>query len=370
MPVDQQIEKAIVMLQYWVSSYWSSFLKHAIDDPFGAANAVARLLAPAATLIGSVILFLNYRNEVNKRFEEREANKNAAQLSEYRFSEERKKNADDAKRAEARLISERFSKAIEQLSDGNRQVRAGGIYSLEKIAKDSPNDYWTIIEVLTGFLREISPSINNECIADGVCQEQLLSFPSDRQAALTVILRRDSSKDQRSLNLSGTSFVNADFTDFENSRDINKKRPDLVNANLSNSDLRNANLCDVNLRDANLKGCDLRSADLTCASLRNANLSSANLSGNTQLRLTEFKEADLSLSNFRKAKLAGAQLENATMIGAQLQGADLMNLMGGIELAYELREASFDQETIMPNRKAYSSYISLENQCILPERKV
>jgi hypothetical protein len=54
-------------------------------------------------------------------------------------------------------ITERFSKAVEQL--GNEEsitVRLGAIYSLERIAKDSKDDHWTIMEVLTAFIREKS----------------------------------------------------------------------------------------------------------------------------------------------------------------------------------------------------------------------
>ena len=44
-------------------------------------------------------------------------------------------------------ITDRFSKAIEQL--GNREslaVRLGGIYALERIAKDFKADHWTVME--------------------------------------------------------------------------------------------------------------------------------------------------------------------------------------------------------------------------------
>jgi hypothetical protein len=30
----------------------------------------------------------------------------------------------------------------------------GGIYSLERISKESPDDYWTVMEILTAFVRE------------------------------------------------------------------------------------------------------------------------------------------------------------------------------------------------------------------------
>jgi hypothetical protein len=51
-------------------------------------------------------------------------------------------------------ITERFTKAITQLGDKNLDVRLGGIYALERIARESAKDYGPIMEVLTAFLRE------------------------------------------------------------------------------------------------------------------------------------------------------------------------------------------------------------------------
>lgn len=54
-----------------------------------------------------------------------------------------------------RLITDRYGKAVEQLGVGDISVRIGGIYALERIA--NPKDHWTIMEVLTAFVRERSP---------------------------------------------------------------------------------------------------------------------------------------------------------------------------------------------------------------------
>jgi hypothetical protein len=63
-----------------------------------------------------------------------------------------------------RRITESFSKAIEQLGSDKIEVRLGGIYSLERISKESPNDYWTVIENLTAFVRERSHRTETERI--------------------------------------------------------------------------------------------------------------------------------------------------------------------------------------------------------------
>ncbi len=55
-----------------------------------------------------------------------------------------------------RRITESFAKAVEQLGSDKLEVRLGGIYSLERISKESPDDYWTVMENLTAFVRERS----------------------------------------------------------------------------------------------------------------------------------------------------------------------------------------------------------------------
>src|SRR5262245_4941285 len=57
-------------------------------------------------------------------------------------------------------ITDRFTKAIAQLGEQGPEklaVRLGGIYALERIAKDSKDDHWPIMEVLTAYVRETAP---------------------------------------------------------------------------------------------------------------------------------------------------------------------------------------------------------------------
>jgi hypothetical protein len=64
-----------------------------------------------------------------------------------------------------RRITESFSKAVEQLGSDKLEVRLGGIYSLERISKESPDDYWTVMENLTAFVRERTRRTEAERIA-------------------------------------------------------------------------------------------------------------------------------------------------------------------------------------------------------------
>jgi hypothetical protein len=51
-------------------------------------------------------------------------------------------------------ITERFTRAIEQLGSNQLEVRLGAIYALERIARDSEQDHWSIMEILTAYVRE------------------------------------------------------------------------------------------------------------------------------------------------------------------------------------------------------------------------
>lgn len=161
--------------------------------------------------------------------------------------------------ADSKQITERFSKAVEQL--GNKEsitVRLGAIYSLERIAKDSPNDHWTIMEVLTAFIREKShdkSKPNSE-------------ISQDIQAALTVIGRRNTEND------------------------IKDERLYLNKTNLSGAELRNANFSNIYFYETKFNG-----ANLYRAKFNNALLGSTDFTGSHLLQ-ADFTGADISDAKF------------------------------------------------------------------------
>ena len=60
--------------------------------------------------------------------------------------------------------SDRFVKAIEQLgNDTSTDVRIGGIYGLEQLARDSPSDHPAVFDVLTAFVRGHVPAGTGKC---------------------------------------------------------------------------------------------------------------------------------------------------------------------------------------------------------------
>ncbi len=59
--------------------------------------------------------------------------------------------------AQEGLITERFSKAVELLGSDKVDARLGGIYALERIARESKKDHWPIVEFYCLRARELSP---------------------------------------------------------------------------------------------------------------------------------------------------------------------------------------------------------------------
>jgi anion-transporting ArsA/GET3 family ATPase len=203
-----------------------------------------------------------------------------------------------------RLITERFSKAVEQIGNNKEEVVIGGIYSLERIAKDSPKDQWTIMEVLTSYIRKNSPIPSNiEQLKPEERQKALEKLPSVSipvQAALTVIGRRKVENDQAGDNLAETTNPNKiKFLD------------------LSRTNLRGAYLDGACLDGANLDGANLNRAILYRAILNRANLNRAILEG-----------AILEGAILNEAYLGGANLGAAYLNGAYLDGANLDGAVG------------------------------------------
>lgn len=200
-----------------------------------------------ATITGGVVLFLNFRV----------ANKNAMISN---------KNHETTS---LRLISERLAKAIDQLGNENIHIRIGGIYSLEKIAYDSPQDYWPIMEILSAFIRENSP-IKEEI--------ELQKISTDTQASLTVIGRCNpvteegiqmfeirSSHNER-LDLSRTNLTGANFYELK-----------MVNINFSNAILCNSMAIKTDFENSNFYQTNLEGSKVNGANFRGTNLSKANV---------------------------------------------------------------------------------------------
>ena len=220
-----------------------------------------------------------------------------------------KATEDNVRVAEEGHITERFTRAIAQLGNKeNRAIRLGGIYALERLAKDSEKDYGPIMEVLTAYVRE------NATKQGKYAEEAAVKPTTDIQAILTVIGRRETTGKNRgndrldlsNTHLHGVVILGADLSGADLSG------ADLSGALLGRADLSGALLGGADLGGATLSGALLSEATLSRAFLREADLGGAGLGG-----------ADLTNANLGGATLSGAFLREADLSGAGLGGADL-----------------------------------------------
>ncbi len=223
-------------------------------------------------------------------------------------------------------ITERFTKAIDQLGDKEHlEVRLGGIYALERIARDSKKDHWTIMEVLSSYVRVNAPRIGKaeqakeKRMSEGKKSKESSESPqtltdipippADIQTILTVLGRRTLSHEkgeERHIDLQKT----------------NLEETIIAEANLENAHFWKANLRDANFLKANLSGAGLNETYLRAAFFMEAELRQASF-WEADLTVAVLERADLRKASFIEADLSGAYFRGADLRGADLRGADL-----------------------------------------------
>jgi hypothetical protein len=209
-------------------------------------------------------------------------------------------------------VTERFTRAIDQLGKHEQsEVVLGGIYALERIARDSPEpkDRGTIAEVLTAYVRAHArwpPPSDSPYDGETPISEvpELQVRNAGVQAAMTVLGRGDFGSDK--------------------ARPLDLHEVDLRKADLNLAKLQGMNFTGANLQKAQLAHARLEGARLLETILQGANLTNANLDG----------------ANLRGANLQEAILVSARLLGAYLRRADLRNA--------DLQEARANDKTRWP----------------------
>ena len=265
-------------------------------------------------------------------------------------------------------ITDRFTKAIEQLGNKALDVRLGGIYALERIARDSKEDHPQVMEVLTAYVREhAGRGTAAQIKAEGPPGPPGPPVSTDIQAVLTVLDRRTAAHDKdivplldlsgthlrwarlEGANFSGTDFSWADLRlatlDRAKLIEANLRGITLDNALLSAADLTRADLTDASLFQALAARADLNSAHLERAVLRYARLEEAVFDDAVLFR-ADLRECTLFEASFVRADLTGADLSGADLSGADLTAAKLVgaNLDGAT-----LTAARFNDSTTWPD---------------------
>ena len=211
-------------------------------------------------------------------------------------------------------LTDRFTRAVDQIGSDKVDVRIGGVYALERIAKNSPDDRDTVQFILGAFVRNSAPW--NETTegyehptAVVEARPWLQVSAPDVQTAVGVLARRIFAPNDRENRRGFPDGTNL-YLSRVDLRGVQVHRGSLVNARF-----RYANLARSWMRGTAFDHSDLKSADLRGSFLRETSFVDANLA------LALLSGADLRDADLRRADLRGTDLTDADLTGANLDGA-------------------------------------------------
>ncbi|MFD9206802.1 pentapeptide repeat-containing protein [Streptomyces sioyaensis] len=243
-------------------------------------------------------------------------------------------------------ITDRYTKAVDQLGNKDPSVRAAAIFALARISEDSERDRDTIIQTIATFARTNSqhptPQEKEE-------RQQKVDRPhADIEAAIIALGRRNMQGEKHRLLLDYIYLPNA------NIRALNLPKTRFHQANLAGLDATGAS--------TNLRNVDLSEAELTCAKFSWSDISSIEPQGKNLAHRTNLQSATLVGADLRHAKLWGALLSGATLDYAHLEGADLSDAKD--LRASQLARTFIDKATQLPKGvEKFKPYTGRDYQC-------
>jgi hypothetical protein len=207
-------------------------------------------------------------------------------------------------------ITDRMSKAVDQLNAQERDVRVGGLLALIRIADDSERDRPSVVAILCTFVQERTTVRDEELSAQSYERPALRMAasgvapgpPNDVMVALAGAVELAQGLDPLTVQLARAQVPGAHLS-----------RRNLSGANLAgirldrafaweavldgtflmHASLRGAWLTKASLREAYLADADMRGCDLTGADLDRTELDRANLEGATGLTTEQLSTASL-----------------------------------------------------------------------------
>ena len=294
--------------------------------------------------------------------------------------------------AQQNLLNERYQKGAEMLGNSVLSVRLGGIYALQHLAEDHPEQYHVqIMRLFCAFMRnpteDSSMKIDEHTNIVSANRQKINSdtyLREDVESILRAIATR-SEKDielekkakfhllldeinLHSARIRGLTRYTVELSDIKKKPSFNENLShvvfwdvDLSNAfldftNLSHAEFAETNLSGAHLSGANLSRTEWRDAILKDTFLDGADLRNANLQG-TDLSNADLSDADLSDVVFFETDLSGVKLSGANLSGTNLSvtiwkdAITTLRVKGGTSKAgvRNLTQAQLDQAHADPN---------------------
>jgi len=230
----------------------------------------AQILGGAALLLG---LYFTWRGQ---------------RLTQQSLEDTRASTDETLRLTREEQITDRFTKAIEQLGqidhEGKKvvEVRLGGLYALEQIARESQPYYWPIMQIMGSYVKHHAP-LDPEVQLGDHKETKLGHTNEDIQAVIDIVGRRAgeyNKEDKDRIDLEGTSLLHTSFTG-GNFTGAWFRRADLRRSHFGYANLREASFVGADLRQAifndvrNLEGVSFDRANLEGTSVKGANLEGA-----------------------------------------------------------------------------------------------
>ncbi|MGW5335484.1 pentapeptide repeat-containing protein [Streptomyces bauhiniae] len=249
------------ILLLWKGPWWAdgSQFGRGLTPGEGAVVTGFRttIVAFGAGILAAGSLAYTHLNHKQSRESFTQSQKNfteQAELTRESLRQSERNSAQQAETSREGQVTERYVSAIHLIASDNQTEQLGGIYSLERIMRDSTKDHDTVVEVLAAFIRQhakIDPG--RATSSDPV------------QAALDVLARRP---------------------EREEPFDIDLRRTVLAGCTIKNADLRKVNLHMADLTDVAFQECDLSFSNITQANLLRCRFSKCTLT-QTELDYSE-----------------------------------------------------------------------------------
>ena len=230
---------------------------------------------------------------------------------------------------ERTYLNERYRQAASMLGGSELPVRLAGIFALQRVAEDHPDEFrLEAIKLLVEFVR--TPPVMDEPqpkVWDGWLQLERPATRKDVQASMTAIAeirRLDASENQREplwLDLHDAQLCGVELN--MPLQRVNLRNANLMFAHLGPWKMTGAQLQWANCRQALLEYADLSGAEMSDADFSGVRARKCKFRGATmpaKMVDADLKGADFTDAQFRNTDLTGADLRAANLTGAELRG--------------------------------------------------
>jgi uncharacterized protein YjbI with pentapeptide repeats len=213
--------------------------------------------------------------------------------------------------AEDKNLTDRFVKAAELLANKEKMAaRLGGIYTLERIARDSPEDHWTVIQLLISFIEDQPKGMDTSTV-----------LGKDIHAALNVIGKRNVENDPKLV--TGSRHVTKIEIRSAKLRHSNLSLLNFDQATFEQVHFSRSQLAVVSFKGASFFGCDFSvteflGADFSGAKFHQCNFILSKFSG-TKLKGAHFFRCILGEVTFTPADLSEAFFEECNLSGTDFR---------------------------------------------------